>query len=130
MAVAKKIEPTGEGLVDVEKLESIRGLTDPNDEEDFLDSLIRMFLERAPNIIAALKTSIANEQWHQASRDAHALKGTSGNLGASALMHLCAAAEQAGQANQGTELQRLYEEIQSCYQDTAAYMLENWVTKT
>ena len=129
MAVAKRIGADQPVLVDDEKLASIRSLTDPNDTEDFLDSLIRMFFERAPNVLNAMKQSIESQNWQQAGRDAHALKGTSGNLGANALMHLCADAELAGQNNQQDTLEALYEEIQECYRETAALLREHWLSK-
>jgi HPt (histidine-containing phosphotransfer) domain-containing protein len=75
--------------------ERITDLLDGNTPEDvaFVQRLITSFLDRAPVMVAALRTAIDDGDATAAAHHAHALKGAAANLGANAVAAVCADAQ-------------------------------------
>ncbi len=87
-ASTKAAETTQESPVDTEQL---RLFTDGDPEEE--KSLAALFIEQAQQMIDILENSQSLDQFEQWKSAAHRFKGSSGNLGAMKLHHLCKRAE-------------------------------------
>ncbi len=81
---------TAGASVDVAVLEELRLLSAGGDG-DLLVQVIDLFLEDAPPHIESLRRAFADGDAERAAREAHALKGSSANLGARRLAELCEA---------------------------------------
>ena len=57
--------------------------------KDLLGNALRMFTERSPNRMADLRKQVESQDYDAFGSGIHALKGTSGTLGALVLSHLC-----------------------------------------
>ena len=78
-------------------LASLRELCGEDDPQ-FLDRLLKQFLHEAREGLAALGEAFEREDASALTRAAHALKGSSGNVGALRLAELCAGLEARGRA--------------------------------
>jgi CheY-like chemotaxis protein/HPt (histidine-containing phosphotransfer) domain-containing protein len=85
----------GESLLvlDTTVLAALRDLRDP-DEPDPVPELIQLFLQDAPQRLAALDDAVARTEASGVREAAHSLKGSSNNIGARRLAHLCDELEQ------------------------------------
>jgi two-component system, sensor histidine kinase RpfC len=59
------------------------------DNDNFLDSVIQGFLLEGDQLIETMKTALLKQEYTTFKELAHALKGSSGNVGAEALFHVC-----------------------------------------
>jgi len=75
-------------VLDMAVVEELLSLSDDGDPELLLD-LIRLFLDDGPAKIDALVSGLAERDFEKMERAAHALKGSSGNLGARLLQDTC-----------------------------------------
>ncbi len=75
-------------------------------QPDFLTELIDAYLEDSPRRLESLRLSIEVKDADQAARAAHALKGSSGNLGAESLTEWMHQAEIAGKNG---DIQKVFE---------------------
>ena len=75
--------------------ERITDLLDGNTPDDmaFVQRLVTSFLDRAPVMVAALRTAISDGDATAAAHHAHALKGAAANLGANRVAAFCADAQ-------------------------------------
>ncbi len=83
--------------LDVNALDQLRSLDAPGSTELFR-RLVETFVNETPMQLARLEDAIAAQDWTQASKQAHAVKGSAGNFGARRLVALCLEIEQAGKA--------------------------------
>lgn len=58
-------------------------------DDGFLESVIKGFLVEGEQLLAAMNTALLNEEYTVFKELAHALKGSSGNLGAEVLFQVC-----------------------------------------
>ncbi|TNF34845.1 MAG: response regulator, partial [Deltaproteobacteria bacterium] len=65
-------------------------------DTQFLGSLVELFIERAPQQLAAIGAAIASADLDALARSAHQLKGSVGNFGADRARHWASRLEQAG----------------------------------
>jgi two-component system, sensor histidine kinase and response regulator len=77
------LPPDPEAPVDFARIESIAG-----DDKGFIDELFRAFIEGTTDTLNALRDSLAKRDFAAAAREAHKLKGASGNIGANRLQEL------------------------------------------
>ena|GEM_PF-369562 len=71
-------------VIDLQAIENLRSLN-PGDNDEFLREIVGIFLEDTPQRIAELEQSLAANDTSKFTRAAHSIKGSSANLGASAL---------------------------------------------
>ncbi len=90
-------EEEGEQVLDVRVLESFRQLQMP-DEANIIHQLIDLYLADAPNRLAMLRQAIAQQDAARLAQAAHALKGSSANIGAQRVARVCMELEKAGKA--------------------------------
>ena len=58
-------------------------------EPDLIVELIDLYVEDAPRRLAVMKLSLTETNWLSLKREAHSLRGSSGNLGASKMALIC-----------------------------------------
>ena len=86
--MTRKSAVGGENIIRFETLESIVSL-DPANGAGLLARLIRMYENNSIELLQAIKTSFAADDGIALSKAAHALKSSSGNVGAERLSALC-----------------------------------------
>ena len=83
----EKPSASDELLINTKTLHHLRLLGGMND--NFLDNVIQGFFTEGEQLLAGMKKALQNQQYVQFKEFAHALKGSSGNLGAEALFQIC-----------------------------------------
>jgi HPt (histidine-containing phosphotransfer) domain-containing protein len=58
-------------------------------EPDLIVELIDLYLEDAPRRVGVMRESLAKKNWLSVKREAHSLRGSSGNLGALQMALIC-----------------------------------------
>jgi CheY-like chemotaxis protein/HPt (histidine-containing phosphotransfer) domain-containing protein len=81
--------------------------------DGFFDELATIYLDDAPQRLAAIRDAAANNDAAGVASAAHALKSSSGNIGAETMRQLCAALEAAGQ--QGVVDSELIARLEKAY---------------
>ena len=84
-------------VLDFERLEELRSLSD-GDDPDWLPGLIRKYLEDTVARMKLLHEAVNQADAHKVEEIAHALKGSSSNVGAVAVAALCRSLQEAGRA--------------------------------
>lgn len=79
-------------VLDIDLLQTWHELSRPG-ENNFLQDLVQIFLHRAPELLTNLSDAVLRGDSTAVAQAAHALKGSSGNIGARALTQLCEAIE-------------------------------------
>ncbi|HEX3728919.1 MAG TPA: Hpt domain-containing protein [Opitutaceae bacterium] len=79
-------------VIDPATIENLRALS-PDDNGEFLKEISEMFLSDTPQRIAELEQSMATGDGTRFTRAAHSIKGSSANLGATALQEAAARLE-------------------------------------
>ena len=90
-------------VLDPAVLETLRQLTEPG-EPDVLEEVLRIFLQEAPPRIERLRTSWAAGNIVEMQRAAHSLKGSAGNIGATALHNVCRQLDERGRSGEVADL--------------------------
>jgi CheY-like chemotaxis protein/HPt (histidine-containing phosphotransfer) domain-containing protein len=76
--------------VNLAVLDGLRDLRD-EENEDPLAEFIDLFMQDTPDRIALIESARQEKDWRELERAAHALKGSSGNIGAARLEEICLA---------------------------------------
>lgn len=108
-------------IIDDVKLQSIKDLAEPDDADGFFSELLQIFFQRAPQLMSEIETAIQSGDAVKLERSSHALKGTSGNLGAVRMMRLAEQLEMKGRAKSMDDaVQPLSDELIRIYPLTKA----------
>jgi histidine phosphotransfer protein HptB len=83
---------TDTSVLDPQAIENLRALN-PGDGDEFLREIAAIFLDDTPQRIAELDQSLASADVTSFTRAAHSIKGSSSNMGASALQATAAKLE-------------------------------------
>ncbi len=75
-------------ILDTQVLDELLALSDGGDPELLMD-LVDMFLTDAPSKVTSILEGLAAKDWTKVEHAAHAMKGTSGSLGAQLVMQDC-----------------------------------------
>ena len=89
-----EVSSSPEEAVDPNMLDSLRDLS--GDDEDLLSELIDLFLGEAPAQLAVLREALERDDATSIKRGAHALKGSSANMGARRMAGILDQLQQAG----------------------------------
>ena len=87
---------------------------------DLIEELLGLFETEAGPQLETLERVIKGGSYAEASRPAHAVAGSSANLGGLRLSKLAKAMEHAAMANQGDRLHELLPLLRGCYVETVA----------
>ena len=82
----KDQEGDAASLLDLNTIDDLRALADDN---SFLTGLISGFIEGSQKMISEMETALSQNDIPEFYEKAHALKGSSGSIGAIALHHIC-----------------------------------------
>jgi HPt (histidine-containing phosphotransfer) domain-containing protein len=110
----KFIDQTSEGNVMTIVWDKTACLKRMRDSEDFLNQLIRMFLDDMPEHMKNLTQAINNNNFSQIHFHAHIIKGIAGNLSALQLYHQVHLLELAAKVENKKEIKTLNESIIDC----------------
>lgn len=83
--------------------------------EAMLEELAPIFLESGGTLLAELETAVSQNHAPQIQRAAHALKGSSASMGIMRLSHLCLELETMARANNLSQVQGKFQEVQTEY---------------
>ena len=84
-------------VVDLNAIAELRNLQSSKDPA-FLNNVIDLFIEETPHRLAAMRTAIDSSNAAELAHQSHALKGSSGHLGATRMNALCEILEDQGRA--------------------------------
>ena len=98
--------------LDPDVLETLRSLQEEG-EPDILAELAGMFLDDATHRLEDLREAAEAADTRRVRETAHALKGSSGNLGAKVVAEVCAELEVAGESGDVAALSRLLERLEA-----------------
>jgi len=90
------LEPDDSYVLDRERVSSFLAIG--REQDGFLDGLVRTFRQDVPSRLDALRAAAASADAHDLALAAHALKSSSGSVGAKRMYAVCAALEQAARA--------------------------------
>ena len=106
------VAPDATPPLDLAVLETLRSLQD-EDEPDLLAELAGMFLDDAALQLEGLRGAIGEGDAGKVRGISHALKGSSGNLGATRVAGVCAKLEAAGESGDLAAAPRLLERLEA-----------------
>jgi HPt (histidine-containing phosphotransfer) domain-containing protein len=101
----------------MEAIQTLRELTP--DEPGFLKELLTLFLQNAPKQIQSMRSALQAADLKQIAREAHALKSSSANVGASMLAALCLQLESAAKATDTSLISSLLDRLQQIFEHVA-----------
>jgi two-component system, sensor histidine kinase and response regulator len=90
-------EASSARVIDASVIAELRALQSSTDPE-FFNHLIDLFLEETPHRLASMREELATANAESLAHEAHALKGSSGHLGATRMDALCEILEDQGRA--------------------------------
>lgn len=102
------------GSVNREMLDNLRALGEPG-EPDPLIEFIDMFFADTPQVLQRLRQGLDAQNPNAVREAAHSLKGSSSNLGAEKLSHLCRDLESQSKSGVLTSAAELLAQIESEY---------------
>lgn len=126
MGAAPKLEqawPT----IDAQKLQAIKNLAEPDDDDDFFKELLNIFFQRCPALLTELDAAVAGKDPVKLERAAHALKGTSGNLGAMMMMKLAEQLEVMGHSGKVENALQVLTDLHKVYPLTKKELESKWL---
>ena len=125
MSMEKDKSFTDTPVLDDDKLNSIKALADGDD--DFFRELTDLFFERAPALLNEMQQALSSKDATQFERSSHALKGSSGNLGAMRMMKVCEEMERIGRENVIEQAEGLMPMLVDLYSATEAQLKKDWL---
>ena len=75
-------------VLDVETIQNLKTLQEKTGK-NLLAILSKLYIETTPQIISKMKSLLTDKSYEDLSREAHSLKSSSANLGASKMAELC-----------------------------------------
>ncbi|MBK6689825.1 MAG: Hpt domain-containing protein [Deltaproteobacteria bacterium] len=107
----------GDPLLDPERLQSLEGLEDTTGT-DLIAELIRIFADATPSSLRILRDHLAKGDLPQAARTAHSLKSSCSALGATKMLGLAAATEEAARQGRAEDAQNFAAALAGVYEPT------------
>ena len=106
-------------VLDMAVVDELLSLSDDGDPELLLD-LIQLFLDDGPAKIESLTQGLDEQDFEKMERAAHALKGSSGNLGAVLLQDACEQMQEATRIKNFDRSRELTPVMQSTFDEACA----------
>jgi HPt (histidine-containing phosphotransfer) domain-containing protein len=91
------IDADSANVIDPGVIAELRALQSPTDP-DFFNHLIELFIEETPHRLDAIGQAVSTMNAKALAQEAHALKGSSGHLGATRMDAMCEILEEQGRA--------------------------------
>lgn len=102
-------------LLDLGRLDEMVG-----GDEEFILEILQLFLDTSEGNIQQIRTAHQTSNYSSLAIETHTLKGSSGNVGANALMHVAGRVETAARAADPDALQREMDDLAQVYALTTA----------
>lgn len=112
-------------VLDQDVLASLRELQGEG-EPDLVGELVELFIEDTPARIADLRQAVARGDLEATALAAHSCKGSSANLGATALAGACGALEAAARLGTTANLAPLFVAVEDARDQTVRALREEW----
>ncbi len=106
-------------VLDPAVIETLRQLTPPG-EADVLNEVLGLFLADVPGRMARLRAAWQDGDAGGVQRAAHSLKGSAGNIGATAMLGVCQELDEQGRAGDLSRLAPLVASLDAEYAKVAA----------
>lgn len=117
-------------ILDLNIIQGILSLADDGENQyEFLGKLVQMFQQRMAKIERELEVAIQSQDAKGLESLAHALKGTSGNVGAMRMFHLCAELEENGRIQNFIGAPELLDSIRRSYKEACASLYGDWLSQ-
>ena len=113
-------------ILDERALNNIKLLAD-EDDPDFVDKLINIFLGRIPRLLQEISDAASEKDYSKLERSSHALKGSSGNIGATAMMTICAKLEELGREKRTEDAEYLVKSLSNVSNQTVDQLRKDWM---
>ncbi len=91
--------------------------------DNFLDSVIHGFFQEGEQLLVSMNKALQHNEYEQFKELAHALKGSSGNLGAEALFRICREISQSNHTDLQSSAEDLLKKARGCFNDTRQAMI-------
>ena len=104
----------------LDQIRQLQGVGQP----DLLRQVIDIYLESSSKLVEQIDAALASADAAAAGRAAHALKSSSGNVGATAVTQLAAAIEAAARGNELDRIQALHGDLQSAFKVVQLALVE------
>ncbi len=127
-AGADEPEAVSNEIVDGKRLAELRELA-RDEEPHWLSELVHMYVADAENRITSMREAAAAGQAAEVGRLAHALKGSSRNLGVLNVVPACQALQLAGEAGDQSCIAAQLQELQSAFAQARAELERLYETK-
>jgi len=114
-------------IIDAQKLQAIKNLAEPDDDDDFFKELLNIFFQRCPALLTELDAAASTKDPVKLERAAHALKGTSGNLGAIMMMKLAEQLEMMGRSGKVENALEVLTDLHKTYPVTKKELETKWL---
>jgi len=108
----------GVAVLNHKTLEHLREIS-PENPDEFLREVVNMFLQQAPAMVNEIYFFCKEKRYDDMGHSAHKLKGSSLNIGASALGEICRTIELNARSNKGNDCDVVIENLQSVFDRTA-----------
>jgi HPt (histidine-containing phosphotransfer) domain-containing protein len=106
--------------LDARTIQELRRLQVEYGNPDFLNQLVKMFLENAPRRMGQIGEAIGRTDASTLEHVAHTLKSNCAMLGASRMAAMCAELEKLGEAETLSEAQTIYQNAQKEFERVCA----------
>ena len=108
--------------IDLQAIDTLRALN-PGDNDQFIREIVTMFLEDTPMRIAELDQTFTSGEAKKFSRAAHSIRGSSANLGATALRLAAEQLEECARTAPPAALASQVEALKAAFERTRAELL-------
>lgn len=109
-------------VLDMTVVDELIALSDDGDPELLLD-LIELFLSDSPGKLDSVAKGVQSGDLERVERAAHSLKGSSGNLGARRLQHLCESLVGRSRTGDLEGARRVATQLESVFDEARAALL-------
>ncbi|MFK8081277.1 MAG: response regulator [Granulosicoccus sp.] len=116
-------EQPDDSIINMKAINVIRGLQRPG-KPDLLKKVIDVYFAKTPEVIDAMRSGLANDDYPLISASAHSLKSSSAYLGAEILSRSCREVEASLSTSNYADLDFLINNIASDYERVAAALSE------
>lgn len=128
-ARSRSAKDTRNRVLDENHLEYLRSLTEVEDNDDFLDTLITVFAASTPMLIQKLNEAWDERKLVEVQRLAHRLKGQSKNLGANRLAHVCGQIEEDAYFNRVQKMEERVRSVEIEFTHALSELETRWKTE-
>ncbi len=110
-AAQKRVSASAQAVADIANLPILEmdlALARLRDRTDIFQAIMEIFLNEAPDEVDRLEDAVLREDFSEAERWAHSLKGSAGGIGGTRLQHAALEIERSAKAGDAVRIKQLY----------------------